>query len=284
MGNTILQAEACRRERPGMNRINETFRRLKEEGKAGFIPYITAGDPDMQTTKKLVYALSRAGADVIELGIPFSDPLADGPTIQRAVQRSLKAGCTVKKVLNMTKEVRKNVVTPLVYMTYYNIIFNYGVKRFIKDAKSHGADGIIVPDLPMEESDELTSLADKNDFSVILLAAPTTPAERFKRIAKRSRGFIYYVSLTGVTGARKELSIKLKSDVRKLNKLTNKPVCVGFGISKPSQAKDIASVSGGIIIGSAIINALEKYLPNKNKAVKEAEKFAGSIARAVHGK
>jgi tryptophan synthase alpha chain len=267
-----------------MNRINKTFRRLKKEKKKAFVPYITAGDPDIRTTKKLVYALSEAGADIIELGIPFSDPLADGPTIQRAVYRALKAGCTVKKVLRMTKEVRAKIVTPLVYMTYYNIILNYGVERFIKDAKSCGADGIIVPDLPMEESGELTKIADKNDFCVILLAAPTTPVERFKRIARMSRGFIYYVSLTGVTGARKKLSERLKSDIKKLKKVTARPICVGFGVSNPSQAKNLAAVSDGIIIGSAIINALEKHLPNKAKAVREAGKFAGSIARAVHGK
>jgi tryptophan synthase alpha chain len=265
-----------------MNRIKQTFTSLRKEGKKAFVPYITAGDPDMQTTKRIVHALAEAGADIIELGIPFSDPLADGPTIQRAVQRSLKAGCTVGKVLKMVKDLRNNVLTPLVFMTYYNIVYHYGVNRFIKDAKKSGADGIIVPDLPLEESDELIRVADKEDFYVILLAAPTTPVERFKMIAKRSRGFIYYVSLTGVTGARKKLSDKLKSDIKKLEKVTSKPVCVGFGISNPAQARDIAKVSDGIILGSAVINVLEKYLPDKKRAVKEVEKFASSVARAVH--
>ncbi|MGB2630795.1 MAG: tryptophan synthase subunit alpha [Candidatus Omnitrophota bacterium] len=265
-----------------MNRIKETFDRLKKEKKKAFIPYITAGDPNIQATKRLVQALSRAGADIIELGIPFSDPLADGPTIQRAVFRSLKAGCTVGKILRMVKEARNVVATPLIFMTYYNIVFNYGIERFVKDAKKNGADGIIVPDLPLEESNDLIEVAYKNDFYVILLAAPTTPLERFKKIANRSRGFVYYVSLTGVTGARRKLSEKLKGEVRKLKKVSATPVCVGFGISNPVQAKEIAEVSDGVILGSATINVMEKYLPDKNKAVKEVEKFARSIARAVH--
>ncbi len=265
-----------------MNRIDETFKRLKKEKKKAFMPYITAGDPDIGTTKRIVSALAKAGADVIELGIPFSDPLADGPTIQRAVQRSLKAGCTVRKVLNMVKDLRRSVSTPIVFMTYYNIVFNYGIEHFIKDAKKCGADGIIVPDLPMEESDQMKRFADKEDFYLVLLAAPTTPVERFRKISRVSRGFIYYVSLTGVTGAREQLSKQLKSDVRKIKKVTAKPVCVGFGISRPAQARDIAGVSDGVIVGSAIIKVLEKSLPDKSRAVARIGSFAKSIADAVH--
>ena len=266
-----------------MNRINQTFKRLKKDGKKAFITYIAAGDPDIRTTKKIVLSLARAGADIIELGIPFSDPLADGPTIQKATQRSLKAGCTVRKIMAMVKDIRREVDTPLVFMTYYNIIFNHGIVRFIRDAKACGADGVIVPDLPMEESGELTKVGDKEDFSVILLAAPTTPLERFKKIASRSRGFIYYVSLTGVTGARKKLSAKLKTEIKILKKLTEKPVCVGFGISNPSQARDIAKAADGVIVGSAIIKVLEKNLGNKKNMVSGIEKFARSISKAVHG-
>jgi len=265
-----------------MNRINETFERLKAEGKTAFIPYVTAGDPDIWTTKRIVHALADAGSDIIELGIPFSDPLADGPTIQRAIYRSLEAGCTVSKILEMVRELRRNENVPLVFMTYYNIVFYYGLTRFIKDAKDAGADGIIVPDLPMEESAELTEIADKEDFCVIMLAAPTTPPERFRRIANFSRGFVYYVSLTGVTGARKELSTRLKTDVRKLKKLTTKPVCVGFGVSSPMQAKDISQVSDGVIVGSAIIRIIEDSLADKDRLVSRVEVFARSIANAVH--
>lgn len=266
-----------------MNRIERTFKRLRKEKKKAFIPYVTAGDPGMGVTKRIVRALAGAGADIIELGIPFSDPLADGPTIQRAVERSLSGGCSVRKVFKMVRALRRDTSVPFVFMTYYNIVFNYGVERFIADAKNCGADGIIVPDLPMEESGDLTVLADKKAFSVILLAAPTTPAERFKKIARRSRGFIYYVSLTGVTGARAALARKLIADVKKLKKLTKKPICVGFGVSKPRQAREVAKAADGVIIGSAIINVLEKNLADKKKMIRKIGAFGRSIARAVHG-
>ncbi len=266
-----------------MNRIDETFKKLRQEKKKAFIPYITAGDPDLATSKKVIRSLSDAGADIIELGIPFSDPLADGPTIQNAVKRSLDAGCTVRKVFSMVKALRRSIDTPFVFMTYYNIVLNYGPEKFVRDAKKNGADGIIVPDLPMEESEELMRITRKEDFHLILLVAPTTPMKRFKKIASASRGFIYYVSLTGVTGARKKLSDQLKSEVRKLKRAAKKPICVGFGISKPQQAKDIASASDGVIIGSSVINVLEKNLFRKNAISKEVGSFARSIARAIHG-
>lgn len=265
-----------------MNRIERVFKDLKKEGKKAFIPYITAGDPGIGMTKRIVRALADAGADIIELGMPFSDPLADGPTIQKAVERSLSAGCSTRKIFRMVRALRRDVDVPLVFMTYYNIVFNYGVERFIADAKKSGADGIIVPDLPMEESGELAKIADKKDFLVILLAAPTTPAGRFKKIAERSRGFIYYVSLTGVTGARRALAKKLIGDVKKLKKLTKKPICVGFGVSKPHQAREVARAADGVIIGSAIINVLEKNLADRKKMIKKIDVFARSIARAVH--
>ncbi|MFH1799083.1 MAG: tryptophan synthase subunit alpha [Candidatus Omnitrophota bacterium] len=266
-----------------MNRIDETFRRLKKEGKTAFIPYVTAGDPDIDTSKEIVRSLASSGADIIELGIPFSDPLADGPTIQRAVQRSLKNHCSVGKVFEMVKDLRREISVPIVFMTYYNIIFNYGVDRFVKDAKAKGADGVIAADLPMEESEELQKSAEKKDFCVIMLTAPTTPIPRFRKIAAKSRGFIYYVSLTGVTGERKELSSKLKEDVKKISGLSKKPVCVGFGISTPLQAKEIKSVSSGIIVGSAIIKIIEKNLDcGKTKMIQEIGAFARSMARVAH--
>jgi len=265
-----------------MNRIDLSFQRLKKEGKKAFIPYITAGDPGIETTKKFVRVLAGAGADIIELGIPFSDPLADGPTIQRAVERSLSAGATTRGIFRMVRDLRKDVDVPLVFMTYYNIVFNYGIEKFIADSKKSGADGIIVPDLPMEESHELTDIADKHDFSVILLAAPTTPVDRFGKIARCSRSFIYYVSITGVTGARKALSDKLYGHIRHLKRVTDKPICVGFGVSTPGQAREVARAADGVIVGSAIINVLEKSLKNKKKMVRDVEAFGRSIARAVH--
>lgn len=267
-----------------MNRIDAKFRELRKAGRKAFIPYITAGDPDIGTTGKIVRALERAGADIIELGIPFSDPMADGPTIQRAIKRSLDNGCTVNKVFDMVRELRKDVKVPIVFMTYYNIVYSRGVERFIRDAKACGADGIIVPDLPMEESSEVSSSGDEHGFDTILLAAPTTPRDRFRKIASRSRGFIYYVSLTGVTGARKALASELKSDVIAMKKITKKPVCVGFGVSDAAQARDIASVADGVIVGSAIIKVIEKDLGKKGSIAKDIERFAASLARAVHGK
>jgi len=265
-----------------MNRIDLTFKRLREEGKKAFIPYITAGDPDMATSKKAVKALVRSGADIIELGVPFSDPLADGPTIQRAVHRSLAAGFKVSGVFRMVKDLRREVDVPLVFMTYYNIVIKHGITRFIADATKAGVDGIIVPDLPLEEAHDLMRAARRRDFCVILLAAPTTPVERFKKIANASSGFIYYVSLTGVTGARKKLATGVKTHVRKLKRATDKPICVGFGVSNSSQAKEVASVADGVIVGSAVIGALEKGLPKRSAVPAEVEKFARSIAQVVH--
>jgi tryptophan synthase alpha chain len=267
-----------------MNRIDAKFKELRKTGRKAFIPYITAGDPDIGTTGKIVRALESAGADIIELGIPFSDPMADGPTIQRAIKRSLDNGCTVKKVFDLVRALRKDVKVPIVFMTYYNIVYSRGVERFIRDAKACGADGIIVPDLPMEESSEVSLSGDEYGFDTILLAAPTTPRDRFRKIASRSRGFIYYVSLTGVTGARKALASELKSDVIAMKKITKKPVCVGFGVSDAAQARDIASVADGVIVGSAIIKVIEKDLGKKGAIAKDVERFAASLSRAVHGK
>ena len=264
-----------------MNRIDKTFKRLNEQNSKAFIPYITAGDPDLKTTQEIVYALAEAGADIVEIGIPFSDPLADGPTIQRAVQRSLDGGVQVKNILKMVKELRENTEVPFVFMTYYNIVFNYGIKKFIKDAVSSGADGIIVPDLPMEESTELISESKKKDFCVIMLAAPTTSNERFKKIAENSSGFIYYISLTGVTGERQNLAVHLKSEVEARKALTKKPVCVGFGVSDEKQAKEVSLFSDGVIVGSAIIKIIEKNLIDKKKIVSEVGLFASKIVKAV---
>ncbi|MBL7072506.1 MAG: tryptophan synthase subunit alpha [Candidatus Omnitrophica bacterium] len=265
-----------------MNKIDKTFKKLKTAKKKAFIPYVVAGDPDIKTTEKIVLALAESGADIIELGIPFSDPLADGATIQRAVMRALSHSVSVEKVFDMVRRLRKSTDVPFVFMTYYNIILNYGVARFVKNAKSVGADGVIVADLPMEETKKLKLCADRSGFDVIMLAAPTTPIERFKMISNCSRGFVYYVSLTGVTGARESLPAKLKNEIKKLKKHTKKPICVGFGISSAHQAKNIARVADGVIVGSAIIKRIEKNLKNKTKMVREVESFARSIAGAIH--
>ena len=265
-----------------MNRIDKKFKELKAKEKKAFISYVTAGDPDMQTSRKVISELAANGADIIELGVPFSDPLADGPTIQGAVKRSLDAGCTVKKVFDMVKGLRKTVDTPFVFMTYYNIIYNYGVEKFIKDSKNIGVDGVIVPDLPLEESADIIRFSKKYGLCVILLTAPTTKGPRYSKIAAASRGFVYYVSVTGVTGARGSFSGQLKRDVKELKKLNDTPLCVGFGVSDPKQAKEISSFSDGVIVGSAIIKIIEKNVKNKKVIPSKIGKFAASLAKAIH--
>ncbi|MBD3378896.1 MAG: tryptophan synthase subunit alpha [Candidatus Omnitrophica bacterium] len=266
-----------------MNRIDETFDKLKKENRKAFIAYVAAGDPSISATSGIVAALESSGADIIELGIPFSDPLADGPTIQKAVERALKAGCTARKVINMVKDIRKKVKVPLVFMTYYNIILHYGIGRFVREASGAGADGVIVPDLPLEEAGELLDEAGKSDFKVILLAAPTTSLSRFRRIASRSGGFIYYVSLTGVTGAREGLPSGIKRQVKALKRITKKPVCVGFGVSTPAQAREVASCADGVIVGSALVRVIEENPKGGKKMLKDLGKLASSLSRAVHG-
>lgn len=255
-----------------MNRIDKKFRELKKKHKKAFIVFIMAGDPALSVTKKLVFELERQGADIIELGVPFSDPLADGPTIQKASERALKNKINITSVSNLVKKVRQKTDTPIVFLTYYNLIYHFGLKRFIDTAKSAGVDGVIVPDLPPEESKELCSIAKKKDFSIIHLVAPTSSPERIKRIAQATRGFIYYVSLTGTTGARKELPREITSSLKKVKRLTKKPVCVGFGISTPEQVKAISKLADGVIVGSAIIKVIEKNIGKKD-LVKKVGRF-----------
>ncbi|MBF0493733.1 MAG: tryptophan synthase subunit alpha [Candidatus Omnitrophica bacterium] len=266
-----------------MNRLVETFKKLKSYNKTAFIAYVAAGDPDMRTSEYIVRALSKSGVDIIELGIPFSDPMADGPTIQRAAQRALESGATVKKIMGMAKRLREEMSTPFVYMTYYNIVLNYGIKNFIADSLKNGVDGLIVPDAPMEEAGELVEAARNTDFSVILLAAPTTSVERYRKIASLSRGFVYYVSLTGVTGARKAVQSEVKKKVSGFKKCSKLPVCVGFGVSTSEQAKTIAKYSDGVIVGSAIVNIIAANLKNKKRMIAEISKFVEGMANAVHG-
>ncbi len=264
------------------NRIDRTLAELQKNNKKAFITYITAGDPDLETTRKTVLSLDKAGVDIIELGIPFSDPIADGPVIQRAVQRSLSGGCTVSGVFEIVKKVRKSITSPIVFMTYYNIVYRRGVSAFVRDAKRCGADGLIVPDLPLEESDELLKAASREDFRVIMLTSPTTSPGRFKKIASVSRGFIYHVSLTGVTGVRNTLSSGLKKDLSRLKKLSPIPLCVGFGISGPDKAAEVARFADGVIVGSAIIKIIEQNIEKRKEIPGKVGRFAEKIAAAVH--
>ncbi|MFC1666627.1 tryptophan synthase subunit alpha [Candidatus Omnitrophota bacterium] len=258
------------------NRIDRKFRELKKKRKKAFISFIMAGDPSLDITKKLVFELERQGSDIIELGVPFSDPLADGPTIQRSSERALKNRINMDSVYGAVRDVRLKSEVPIVFLTYYNLIHHYGLKRFVHEAKAAGVDGVIVPDLPPEESSELRSIAKSKGFSIVHLVAPTSSTERIRKIALSSSGFIYYVSLTGTTGERKKLPREISDSLKDVKKVTNKPVCVGFGISKPKQVQSISRFADGIIVGSAIIKVIEKNIGKKD-LVKKVGRFVKKL-------
>lgn len=262
-----------------MNRIEAKFKELKKRKKTALIPFITAGDPDLKTTKALVLEMEKRGADIIELGVPFSDPIADGPTIQEADIRSLRHKTSLNDVLKLVKDLRKKTEVPLVLMTYYNLLYKYGIEKFIIQARRSGVDGMIAADLPVEEASELKRYARKSNLDTIFLASPTSSSERLKLIAKETRGFIYYVSLTGVTGAREELAEDLIFSLRRLKRLTNKPIAVGFGISKPEHIREIKRDTDGVVVGSAIISVIEKNLKSKD-LVKKVGNFVQRLAQA----
>lgn len=236
-----------------MSKIKEAF----ADGKA-FIPFITCGDPDLETTAKVVRAAVKNGADLIELGIPFSDPTAEGPVIQGANLRALSGGVTTDQIFDLVRELRTDVTIPMVFMTYANVVFSYGAERFIKTCQEVGVDGLILPDLPFEEKEEFLPLCHQYDVDLISLIAPTSE-NRIAMIAKEAEGFIYVVSSLGVTGMRSEIKTDLKAIVEAIRLNTSVPCAIGFGISTPEQAKKMADISDGAIVGSAIIRILEKY-------------------------
>lgn len=266
-----------------MNRIDKKFKELKKNRKKAFIAYVTAGDPDLSMTKKIVLALEDAGVDIIELGIPFSDPMADGPTIQAASHRALSKGVTLKKIFRSVGDLRKSTSIPIAFMTYYNPVLKHGIKKFVRDCVLNGVDGVIIPDLPPEEAKDLIHFAKIKDVSTIFLAAPTSTRKRIKMIIENSTGFIYYVSLTGVTGARRELPPEVRSNVRVIKSMTNKPVAVGFGISSPVQARDIAKISDGVIVGSAIVKIIAGNQKNHKALISKLSSFSKRLAGAIHG-
>ncbi|MCX5714171.1 MAG: tryptophan synthase subunit alpha, partial [Candidatus Omnitrophica bacterium] len=259
-----------------MNRIDKIFKELKKNNKKAFVAFIMAGDPSLGVTEKLIHELVFSGADVIELGVPFSDPIADGPTIQKASERGLKSKTTLAGVFNLVKKVRNQIQTPIVFLIYYNLVFHYGLERFVKDAVFSGIDGVVIPDLPPEESKDLCKIAKKSKFSVIPLLAPTSSIGRIKKVSSVATGFIYYVSLTGTTGARKKLPKELGENLRNIKKITNMPVCVGFGISTLSQVKEVQKFADGAIVGSAIIKIIEKNIGRKD-LVKKVGNFVRTI-------
>lgn len=237
-----------------MSRIGTVFAR---KGHKALIPYVTVGYPSVEVTLKVVPLLARNGCDIIELGIPFSDPLADGATIQKASFHALQNGVTPQFCLDLAKQLSKEVETPLVFMTYYNLIYSYGFEKFCRACRESGVDGLIIPDLPPEEGSELGAAAEKHGIDLIYLLAPTSTGERIKLVAEKSRGFIYLVSVAGVTGARNALPSGLGDFVARVRRVTAKPLCVGFGISTPEQAGQVASIADGVIVGSRIIQLME---------------------------
>lgn len=246
-----------------MNNLKKAF----ENGKA-FIPFITAGDPDLETTEKLIYAMAENGADLIELGIPFSDPVAEGDTIQKADMRALSAGTTTDKIFGLVLKVREKCDVPIAFMTYANVVFGYGADIFFEKCKKCGICALILPDIPFEEKNEFAIQAKNNDVKLISFIAPTSH-ERIKMISKSAEGFIYCVSSLGVTGVRSNITTDINSMIKLAKSVTAIPCCVGFGISTPEQAKEISSYSDGVIVGSAIIKIIEKYGNDSIKYVSE---------------
>jgi len=243
-----------------LSRIDKVFERLRGEQGIALMPFLTAGDPTLEMTGQCIREMEKNGADIVELGIPFSDPLADGPVIQRASQRALAGGVSLVRILRFVKELRSEVAIPIVLMGYYNPIFRYGVERFSKDARDAGVDGVIVPDLPPEEAEDLIRAARDVDLDTIFLLAPTSTPERIQRIASASRGFIYYVSLTGVTGARNKLSTDIGPSIQRIREVSAKPICVGFGISTPDHVRGVSQFADGVIVGSAVVSLMEQAM------------------------
>lgn len=255
-----------------MSRIEQAF----QNGKA-FISFVTGGDPDLDTTKELLIAMERAGADLIEIGVPFSDPIAEGVVIQEANERALAAGCTTDRLFDMVKEARQTVTVPLVYLTYANPIYTYGAERFMERCVECGIDGLIIPDIPFEEKQEFDGICERYGIDMISLIAPTSK-ERIAMIAKEARGFLYIVSSLGVTGVRSEIKTDIAEMVSLAKKASDIPCAVGFGISTPEQAAKMAGMSDGAIVGSAIVKLVGKYGKN---SVKEVYKYVKTMKEAV---
>ncbi len=263
-----------------MSRIQKRFDWLKSKNEKALVAFITAGDPDLKSTKELFSEIEEGGADIIELGVPFSDPLADGPVIQASSLRSLKSGTTLKKIIRLVREIRQSSQLPIVLMTSFNPVFVYGQKAFVKDAVEAGVDGVIVPDLPPEEAGEFDRQAEAQGLDLIYLLAPTSTPERIKMIGSQSRGFIYYISLTGVTGVRSSLAQGVEEKVSRIKQATALPVLIGFGISGPEQAKAASGFSDGVIVGSAIVRMIEEC-PDPGERQEKVRVFVRNMKQAL---
>jgi len=263
-----------------MNRVDAAFARARAEKRSALIVFVTAGDPDLETTAELIPELAAAGADVIELGVPHSDPIGEGPTIQISSQRALARHTSLAEILDLVRRVRGVCDVPLVLMGYLNNVLAYGEERLAKDAGAAGADGLIVSDVPFEETARLSSACAEHGVHRVLLVAPTSTPERTVRIAAASRGFVYCVSVTGVTGARRDLPSDLATLVARIRRVTSTPVCVGFGVSTPEQAAQVARIADGVIVGSALVSRIDAA-PDREAAVASAREFVAELSRAI---
>ncbi len=256
-----------------MSRIEQKFKYLKKADMKALIPYIMAGDPSLDATEKLVLDLEKSGADIIELGVPFSDPLADGPTIQLAAERSLKNGTTLRNVLDLVKKIRESSDIPIILMLYYNLVFKFGNERFIRNAAKSGVDGVIIPDLIPDEAGEFIPLARRYGLDTVFLLAPTSTDERIKKVVTASTGFTYYVSMTGITGSSLSMDKNMKNTLKKIKAAAKTPIAVGFGISNPEEASEVAKLADGVIIGSAIVKRISQG--------KSINSFVKSLRKAI---
>lgn len=261
--------------------INNTLKKLQLENKKAFIPYITAGDPDLASTKKFVKSLVAAGADIIELGIPFSDPVADGVVNQRSSQRALENNVSLENILDLVKDLRnEDIFVPIVIFTYFNPLFKMGIENFAQKAKESKANGALIVDLPPEAAGDYKNIMDKHGLETIFLASPTTSKDRLALIDQMSSGFIYYVARNGVTGVQSDISVTLEKELAKLKENVNNPICLGFGISTPEQAKEVAKLVEGVIVGSAIVKIIEENFDSEIASEKIYD-FSKSIADAI---
>jgi tryptophan synthase alpha chain len=262
------------------SKLDRVFAQLQQRGEKALIAYVMAGDPSLQGTEQLVVELEKAGADIIELGVPFSDPIADGPVIQQAAERALRSGTTLRSILSMVIRLRARTQIPLVLMAYYNSIHAFGPERFFQEAAQAGVDGLILPDMPPDEAGPLKGPAAAAGLPLIFLLAPTSTATRRTFVARQSQGFVYYVSLTGITGAKLLNLADVRKNVEKIRKVTKLPVAVGFGVATPEDAANVAAIADGVIVGSAIVKQIAAY-GQKQEMVTHVAEFVRSLKTAM---
>jgi len=265
-----------------MSAVSTVFQQLRQHGKKALMPFLTAGDPNLEFTEEVIQLLSEEGCALLELGFPYSDPIADGPVIQASYTRALRSGVKVDAVFDTVARVAPKVATPIVGMVSYAIVLRRGLQRFVEAARSSGLAGLIIPDLPVEESSELRAVCDEADLDLIQLITPTTPRPRAIEIAQKSRGFIYYVSVAGITGERSELPASVVENVAWLRQQTDLPICVGFGVSRPEHARMVAQVADGVIVGSAFVRRISEAATRpKEEVLRELQQFARSLLSAL---